>query len=94
MLLSAKVLSPQYLVWIIAPAAMVLAASATRRPRWIAGLIVLTCATTHLIYPIFYSELLHFHPVGVALILVRNGLLAALAVVLLVELRSLVRPKP
>ena len=87
MLLSSKVLSPQYLVWIVAPAAMVLATVTTRRPRWIAGLIVVTCAMTHLVYPLLYTELVEFRPVGVAALLVRNGLLLGLAVVLLLELR-------
>ena len=88
MLVSSKVLSPQYLVWIVAPAAMVLATVTPRRPRWIAGLIVVTCAMTHLVYPLLYTELVEFRPVGVAALLVRNGLLLGLAVVLLLELRQ------
>jgi hypothetical protein len=93
-LIFAKVLSPQYLVWIIAPTAMVLAVSPPRHPKWIAGLIVAACAATHLIYPLMYGAVLDLQPVGIGLLLLRNSLLAALAVVIILDLRSAARREP
>jgi hypothetical protein len=69
--LSSKVLSPQYLIWLI-PFAPFLRA---RQFALFAGICVLTLA----IYPVAYGHLLRMNVAAVLLLNLRNGLLVALA---------------
>ncbi len=86
-LVTSKVLSPQYLLWLLPLAAAGLAASDTARGgaalrRWAVGLLVATGAT-HLIFPVFYLGLSSHQPwsVWVVLLLVaRNVILVWLFV--------------
>jgi len=81
-LVTARVLSPQYLVWVLGVAAVVHSDPRTRQ-RLTAWLLVLACGLTQWLYPIWYVGLVH-GAVGSALLLAgRNAvLLAACAVAL------------
>jgi hypothetical protein len=71
--LTGRVFSPQYLIWIAAP---LLAAGALDRPRgtwrWACALFMLLCLISQLIYPQGYPVLKAFHPLAVALLNLRN----------------------
>lgn len=71
--LTGRVFSPQYLIWIAAP---LLAAAALDRPRGpfrvIAALYLALCLISQLIYPQGYPVLKAFHPLAVALLNLRN----------------------
>ena len=71
------VLSPQYLVWLMALGAV--AATADRRFLLPAALIVPMGALSQEIYPFFYGDLLTAHPRELVILAVRNGLLLASA---------------
>lgn len=82
LLIGNRVLSPQYLVWLL-PLAPFL-------PGLPLGLLVAAFATTAVVFPWLYSDLLALEPIPVALILVRNLLLVvAWAVVMVLLLRAL-----
>jgi hypothetical protein len=75
MLVTAKVLSPQYLAWLLPAAALVLPA----RPR-LGLLVVAAQLLTHLEFPARYWALVALRPGPVALVVARNlALLAAFA---------------
>ena len=79
LLITAKVLSPQFLIWPI-PFLAVLEGPPGGRARW---LFLPCCLATTLIFPFFYfSDLLTFAPWAIALLNVRNALLIALFAVL------------
>lgn len=95
-----KVLSPQYLLWVLPPAcaglALVEGADRRRLLRWTVVLLV-TSALTHLIYPVGYRHLLGhdgWSGVMVALLVVRNLLLAGLCVSALVAAHAAIRRVP
>ena len=73
----APVLSPQYLLW-LAPLSALLA------PRYPlqAGLVSLSAIFTRLELNLAFDDLQHFAPGAIALLIVRNALLLALAYVL------------
>lgn len=77
-LLTAKVLSPQYLVWLVPLAFLV----EGRDRLAIDALVVATLLATQMVFPVFYEALKAFNPAALALLVVRNGLLAALLGVL------------
>ena len=81
-LVCSKVLSPQFLVWLV-PLALVVE---TRRWGWIAGLLGVACVLTRMIYPARYEELVAFEPGAVALLVVRNALLVAVTWLLVAQL--------
>lgn len=80
-----KVGSPQYMTWVIAPLAMGLVLD---RRRWLrpAGLALVMLALTQLIFPFWYDAILALVPAAVALLVVRNVLLVALFVWVVVRL--------
>jgi hypothetical protein len=81
-----KVLSPQYLVWLLPCVALVL----PRAPAaGAAGLAVL--AATHLEFPALYWRLVALDPLPVAIVIVRNALLVA---TLVLALRALAGHAP
>jgi len=83
---TSRVLSPQYLVWLLGLAAVCLTSRRTSQ-RPVAALIVAAAAVTALVYPTLYDEVAASTATGCALITVRNGLLGAAAVLSLVRLR-------
>ena len=89
-LVFAKVLSPQYLIWTLAPMALVFAGR-----RTLGLLLLLTTALTQTVFPIGYRAIEAQWPQGVSLLVVRNVLIivcAALALVHLARLRAVEEP--
>jgi asparagine N-glycosylation enzyme membrane subunit Stt3 len=89
-LLSSRVFSPQYLLWLIGPVAVLLTVHRFRRPGLLGGLLVLCAASTHVVYPLLYMDLLALHVAPVVVLLVRTVLLVAVAAVLAAEARRAV----
>jgi hypothetical protein len=79
LVLTGKVLSPQYLIWLF-PFIASLEGPVGRRARW---LFLACCLTTTAIYPHFYWRLVHFNYLAIGLLNVRNLLLAGLLALLL-----------
>lgn len=76
---TSRVISPQYMIWLLGTAAVCLTSRHTvQRP--VAALIVLATAISAVAYPALYSEVRDCTWTGCALMLARNGLLAAAAV--------------
>jgi hypothetical protein len=73
---TSRVISPQYLVWLLGLAAVCLASRHTvlRGP---ALLMAPAAAASALAYPLLYDEVVAGSPLGCVLLLVRNGLLVA-----------------
>jgi hypothetical protein len=80
-----KVGSPQYMTWLIAPVVVGLVLGA-RRWWGPAVLTIVILALTQLIFPFWYDALLVLLPAAVALLVVRNVLLVALFVWVVVRL--------
>ncbi|MEU9174028.1 glycosyltransferase 87 family protein [Streptomyces sp. NPDC048420] len=76
---TSRVISPQYMIWLLGLAAVCLTSRhTTQRP--VAALVVAATAVSTLVYPVLYDEVMDATWTGVALMLVRNGLLGAAAV--------------
>ncbi|MFR9797214.1 glycosyltransferase 87 family protein [Streptomyces sp. MS06] len=89
---TSRVISPQYLVWLVGLAAVCLCDRTTRMGRP-AVLVLAACGVTVLEFPVRFADVVASDPLGVALLFARNGLLAAAAVVAAVRLwRSTVPP--
>ena len=72
---TSRVISPQYLVWLIGAAAVCLgSARTTQRPT--AWLITAATLCTYLEFPLLFGQLAEFRPLGVTVLCVRNLLLA------------------
>lgn len=73
---TSRVISPQYLLWLVGLAAVCLlfAGSWMTRP---ALLVLAASAVTVLEFPLFFGDVVGSTPLGVGLMLVRNGLLVA-----------------
>ena len=83
-----KVGSPQYLTWIVAP--IILGLVIERRRWWKPAVFALTIAgLTFWIYPVAYGELLLARPWPAALLTIRNAMLLALLVWMVVRLARL-----
>ncbi|MCM2392465.1 glycosyltransferase 87 family protein [Streptomyces albipurpureus] len=76
---TSRVISPQYLLWLVGLAAvcLVLAGSRMALP---AALVLAATAVTTLEFPIWFAQVVASDPLGVSLLVVRNGLLVAAAV--------------
>jgi hypothetical protein len=80
-----KVLSPQFLIWIVPLVPLVRG----RRGLWASGLLLLALVLTQIWFPFRYFRLaLDFEPAMTWLLLVRDLVLVALAVLLTVGLRN------
>ncbi|MDW4905264.1 glycosyltransferase family 87 protein [Streptomyces sp. ADMS] len=88
---TSRVISPQYMVWLLGLAAVCLTSRHTcQRP--VAWLLLAAAAVSGLDYPVMYAEVVHCTWTGVAVMVVRNGLLAAAAVLAFVRLWRSARP--
>ncbi len=75
---TSRVISPQYMVWLLGLSAVCLTSRhTTQRP--VAALIVAATAVSSVVYPGLYEEVTRSTWTGCLLMLVRNGLLATAA---------------
>ncbi|MEU7424260.1 glycosyltransferase 87 family protein [Streptomyces sp. NPDC040750] len=88
---TSRVISPQYMVWLVGLAAVCLTSRCTRQ-RPVAVLILAACALSTVAYPMCYREVIAGSWTGCLLMLARNTLLAAAAVLSLVRLWRATRP--
>ncbi|WP_405644790.1 glycosyltransferase 87 family protein [Streptomyces uncialis] len=73
---TSRVISPQYLVWLLGLAAVCLTSHRTSQ-RPVAALVVLATAVSTVVYPLLYAEVVASSWTGCLLMLTRNGLLVA-----------------
>ncbi|WP_079054448.1 glycosyltransferase family 87 protein [Streptomyces graminilatus] len=88
---TSRVISPQYLVWLLGLAAVCLTSRHTSQ-RPVAWLLLAAAAVSGLDYPVLYAEVIHCTWTGVAVMVGRNGLLAAAAILSFVRLWRSARP--
>ncbi|WP_405799903.1 glycosyltransferase 87 family protein [Streptomyces sp. NBC_01506] len=75
---TSRVISPQYMIWLVGLAAVCLLARSS--PMTLPSVLVLVAsAVTALEFPLFFSHVTASDPLGVTLLVVRNGLLVAAA---------------
>ncbi|MFI1045141.1 glycosyltransferase 87 family protein [Streptomyces griseoruber] len=81
---TSRVISPQYLVWLVGLAAVCLCSRATRMTGP-AALVLAASSVTVLEFPVYFADVVDSTPLGMALLFARNGLLltAALAAAVL-----------
>jgi hypothetical protein len=77
---TSRVISPQYLVWLVGLAAVCGCFRASRM-RVPAALVLVASLVTVLEFPLYFAQVVASDPFGVALLFVRNGLLGAAALV-------------
>ncbi|MER5308909.1 glycosyltransferase family 87 protein [Streptomyces sp. NPDC002773] len=76
---TSRVLSPQYMLWLVGLAAVCLAYRASRMERPV-HLIVWATAVTQFEFPVWFSHVTRSDPLGMAVLFTRNGLLIAATV--------------
>ena len=76
-----KVASPQYYVWLIAPAALLLL-----EDRLVGILMLATAFTTQVEFPAFYWPLVHLEAAGIVVVTLRNGMLVVTFAMVLARL--------
>lgn len=75
---TSRVISPQYMIWLLGLAAVCLTSRhTTQRP--VAALLLAATAVSTAVYPLHYWEVISCSWTGTALMVVRNGLLATAA---------------
>ena len=87
-MVTSKVLSPQYLLWLLPLAAAATAVSRARSLRVWAGLLLVTTGLTQVVFPELYGHLTgggELATTAVTVLAMRNGLLLALVVWAVVE---------
>ncbi|MGW7254801.1 glycosyltransferase 87 family protein [Streptomyces sp. NPDC054834] len=88
---TSRVISPQYMIWLIGLAAVCLTSRHTvQRP--VAALVVAASAVSAVAYPTLYREVMGCTWTGCLLMLLRNGLLTTAAVLSLTRLWRSTRP--
>ncbi|MEV6943351.1 glycosyltransferase family 87 protein [Streptomyces sp. NPDC051172] len=88
---TSRVISPQYMIWLLGLAAVCLTSRHTvQRP--VAALVLAATALSAVAYPALYGQVIACTWTGCALMFARNGLLAAAAVLSLVRLWRSTRP--
>ncbi|MFI2436958.1 glycosyltransferase 87 family protein [Streptomyces sp. NPDC018693] len=91
---TSRVLSPQYLVWLVGLAAVCLCFRGGRMGLP-ALLLLAACPVTALEFPVWFDHVVASDPLGVSLLFVRNGLLVSAALLACVRLwRSTVPEHP
>lgn len=90
---TSRVISPQYLVWLIGLAAVCLCfrAGTMTLP---AGLVLAASFVTVLEFPVFFADVVASRLLGVTLLFVRNGLLVGAALTAAVRLWRSTAPRP
>jgi hypothetical protein len=86
LLLTGSVFSPQFLIWLLAVGAGAYAVTGVVKSSII--LLMFSLAVTQVLYPFWYSRLSWMFTDAVILLTIRNGLLAAVAVLAAREVRS------
>ncbi|MEU2228500.1 glycosyltransferase family 87 protein [Streptomyces sp. NPDC018347] len=88
---TSRVISPQYMIWLIGLAAVCLTSRQTGQ-RPVAVLVLAASALSTVVYPMCYREVIDGSWAGCLLMLARNGVLTAAAVLSLVRLWRGARP--
>ncbi|MEU7052946.1 glycosyltransferase 87 family protein [Streptomyces eurythermus] len=88
---TSRVISPQYMIWLIGLAAVCLTSRHTAQ-RPVAVLVLAASALSTVAFPIYYREVIDGTWAGCLLMLARNGLLTAAAVLSFVRLWRSARP--
>ncbi|MCX5396542.1 glycosyltransferase family 87 protein [Streptomyces sp. NBC_00102] len=86
-----RVISPQYLVWLVGLGAVCLVLPGSRMGRPV-RLVLAACPVTFLEFPLGFVHVVASDATGVALLLVRNGLLVAATVIAATRLWRAARP--
>ncbi|MFD7443429.1 glycosyltransferase 87 family protein [Streptomyces sp. NPDC059909] len=73
---TSRVISPQYMIWLVGLAAVCLAFRSSRMTLP-ACLVVVATGVTYLEFPIYFAHVVASDPLGTTLLFVRNGLLVA-----------------
>jgi small basic protein len=82
---TSRVISPQYMVWLLGLAAVCLCFRASRMALP-AGVVLAACFVTVLEFPIWFSHVVSSDPLGITLLFVRNGLLVIATLLAALEL--------
>ncbi|MHB9861325.1 glycosyltransferase 87 family protein [Streptomyces sp. YIM S03343] len=90
---TSRVISPQYMIWLLGLAAVCLTSRQTAQ-RPVAALIAVATAVSTVVYPVMYREVIVCSGTGTTLILLRNAVLAAAAVLSFTRLWCSTRPTP
>ncbi|MET9787919.1 glycosyltransferase 87 family protein [Streptomyces canus] len=90
---TSRVISPQYMVWLIGLAAACLCFRASRMGVP-AVLVLMACFVTVLEFPIWFADVVGSTPRGIVLLVARNGLLVLATVIGMRELWKATVPKP
>ncbi|MFF5189594.1 glycosyltransferase 87 family protein [Streptomyces sp. NPDC000345] len=89
---TSRVISPQYLVWLVGLAAVCLCSRASRMTGP-AVLVLAAAFVTVLEFPVFFADVVNSTPLGVGLLFLRNGLLLTAALSAAVRLWRSTVPK-
>ncbi|MFE7772357.1 glycosyltransferase 87 family protein [Streptomyces sp. NPDC057445] len=73
---TSRVISPQYMIWLVGTGAVCLAFRSSRMALP-AVLVLAATGVTFLEFPVWFSHVVAGHPLGIALLALRNGLLVA-----------------
>lgn len=85
MIVTSRVISPQYLIWLLATAAFCLLSKDTSQRRS-ALLVLLSLPITQWIFPSHFTELTHFHISAILAVGLRDALLVAAAAIGFIDL--------
>lgn len=77
---TSRVLSPQYMLWLVGLGAVCLAFRSSRMRKPV-HLVVWATAVTQFEFPVWFSHVTRSDPLGIAILFTRNGLLVAAAVI-------------
>ncbi|MGW2419348.1 glycosyltransferase family 87 protein [Streptomyces sp. NPDC001709] len=88
---TSRVISPQYMIWLVGLAAVCLTSRHTGQ-RPVAALVLAAAAVSTVVFPMYYQEVVNGTWTGCLLMLVRNGILASAAVLSFVRLWRSARP--
>jgi hypothetical protein len=75
---TSRVISPQYLVWLLGLAAVCLTSRRTTQ-RPVAWLLLAACPFTFLEFPLLFADVMSFRPLGSVALVIRDLLLLAAA---------------